>query len=262
MAKYSLHVGVNLYSPSFYEPGGNLRGCVKDMLKMHTLVCGYGVSGSNTTVVKDQEATVSNVMFELETKVCNLLPGDKLIFTVSGHGTRVYDPSKEELDGYDEAFCCHDGLLLDDQIGYILSKAPAESTIEIYTDTCHSADQYKAISLHKECTQGLYFGFGPSDLKIKALPGFNLDKKVIAKSEIKAIVVQFAACAEDTVSYDTPNGGRFTLAVHKILEHHNYQQIPAPILYEGIKKIMGGSQVPYLRTSNLDSSLLKYYKIL
>lgn len=262
MAKYSLHVGVNLYSPDYYQPGSNLRGCVKDMLKMHVLASGFGVTAKNSLILSDGMATVDKVSDALQEKVYSLKPGDKLIFTVSGHGTRVYDPSKEELDGYDEAFCCYDGLLLDDQIGEILSEAPAETIIEIYTDTCHSADQYKAISLHKECTQGLYFGFGPSDLKIKALPGFNLEKKVISKSEIKATVVQFAACAKDTVSYDTPNGGRFTLAVNKILEHHKYTSVSAPILFEGIGKIMGSSQIPQLRQSNIGTNLLKYYNIM
>ena len=43
--------------------------------------------------------------------------GDIVVFTYSGHGTWVYDQGElDESDNRDEAWCGHDGDILDDTL--------------------------------------------------------------------------------------------------------------------------------------------------
>ena len=47
-----------------------------------------------------------------------------LVIWYSGHGSYDYDQNGDEIDGYDEVICLHNGNLVDDDINTILQKIP------------------------------------------------------------------------------------------------------------------------------------------
>ena len=135
MNKTYLCVGINDY------PGAasDLSGCVNEAMDWSSLLSSRGYSG---VVMLDSAAIKQNVVSELERIVSGLRYRDRFVFTYSGHGTWVPDGDGDEIDGRDEALCCHDlysgGLLTDDELHRIFSKARYGTQITVLSDSCHS----------------------------------------------------------------------------------------------------------------------------
>ena len=87
--------------------------------------------------------TRDNIINSLEWLVSDTKEGDVLFFQYSGHGSQERaSKDKHETDGRNETLCPLDmdtaGMLSDDTINAILSKAPAGCKIFMLTDCCHS----------------------------------------------------------------------------------------------------------------------------
>lgn len=132
----ALCVGINEF---LHFPESSLNGCVNDATAMEAWF--YISKVQLTKTLCNAAATKANVLSSLK----HLLDGkfDKVFFSFSSHGTQVADRNGDEADRLDEAFCCHDlskdfksGLILDDELFELLSKAPMP--VEIWLDTCHS----------------------------------------------------------------------------------------------------------------------------
>jgi hypothetical protein len=154
----ALCVGINKFKNL---PSATLQGCVPDAENMTLLlqkVLGYA-SGDITTLT-DSQATKANIMSHLEEMVKGAKDGhyDRLVFSLSSHGTQVPDLSGDEPDRADEAFCPHDlaqkgnqwdpdHIITDDELRDLFVQLPANVTLECYFDTCHSGTGLKAIDL-------------------------------------------------------------------------------------------------------------------
>jgi metacaspase-1 len=110
----SIHIGVN-------DPQGQcagqprLRHSEATAWRMAELANRAGYD--SLLVLRGPEATCQAVDDALAGAARTLAAGDILFISFSGHGARVRDLDwDDEPDGWDEAWCLHDGILLDDKL--------------------------------------------------------------------------------------------------------------------------------------------------
>lgn len=132
----SIHIGVDEVDASVYrehlEP---LAAAERDAAAMRDLATAVGVS---TRLIVGEDATRKNVVESLEATIERLVPGDFLAITFAGHGVSLRGAG-DDPDGFDEAWCLHDGLLLDDELALYLSTVPAGCEVAVVTDACFAA---------------------------------------------------------------------------------------------------------------------------
>lgn len=133
----ALLVGINYVGTS-----SALRGCVNDVLALQTLLQDNGYAKEGIKTLLNREATRANILNSLNNLIEHSEPGDRLFFHYSGHGTQTTDIDGDEADGLDEALVPNDyktaGLILDDELNEIIEKLPANRTLLVLLDCCHS----------------------------------------------------------------------------------------------------------------------------
>lgn len=128
--KTAILVGLN-YPGSYYS----LNGCVNDVKNGNEYL---KARGFEARFLEDKDITaaydVLEVLNELKTNDSKVV-----FFHYSGHGTQVKDNSSDEMDGKDEALYSKGGhLIVDDDINKILAEFPADKTVFLIFDCCHS----------------------------------------------------------------------------------------------------------------------------
>ncbi len=153
----ALCVGINQFP---FAPVNQLSGCVndaRDMADVFQRLVGFGAD--DVTILTDRDATKANIMGALQTMVNAARAGEikYLVFSLSSHGTQVPDPSGEEPDRLNEAFCAADlapagqggwdvnTLIVDDELRDLFLTLPADVLLEVYLDTCHSGTGLRGV---------------------------------------------------------------------------------------------------------------------
>lgn len=266
--KRALIVGINKYSP---ELNCDLEGCVNDADNIYMRLSeSYGFSAMHTVLLLNEEATKKNIMEGLDWLVTDVVPGDQLIFTFSGHGSQVPDYNGDEIDGFDEIICPHDldwdDPFTDDILASYFKRVPADAQLTFVCDACHSGTISKAISV-------IPISNSVSD-KEKAIRALRCPKTVQAISNgheitnvnkfgVKAFVntpdqnhILFAGCAEDDYSSE----GYFYGEVHGALTFNfcevlrenpsrTWREIEE-VVTRRVKRTWGFSQTPQLVTKS------------
>jgi hypothetical protein len=93
---------------------------------------GYG----SILVLRGSEATCQAVDDVLAAAARSLAGGDTLFVSFSGHGKRVRDLNEDEGFGWDEAWCLHDGILLDDKLAGFWRLFKPEVRIVVVAENC------------------------------------------------------------------------------------------------------------------------------
>jgi hypothetical protein len=130
--------------------------------------------------------------------------GDRLVLTFSGHGARFDDTPAapvvarpvgarntsvgDEADGFDESWCLHDGVLLDDDLYRLLARFEPGVWIYLLSDSCYSGTIVRI----------------DDPLRGDRLRG---------EPEIRATVLLSAGAAEREMCFTTAVRGQFTAAV-------------------------------------------------
>lgn len=101
-----------------------------------------GVPAGRIRVLLDKMATRKNILEGLQWLSAN--PVDEAYFAISGHGTRVPDLDGDEKETeFDQAILPYDylkeGLILDDDLGFIYSTFAPQTRLIVHQDTCFSA---------------------------------------------------------------------------------------------------------------------------
>src|SRR5215204_4801625 len=129
--KKAVCIGINNYPGIFND----LKGCVNDAKDWSALLQDMGFE---TSIMLDSQATQQNVKAALQELISATNAGDVAVFTYSGHGTQVSDPSGDESDRYDEAICLYDGNVIDDELRVILEGLHPQATLVVISDSCFS----------------------------------------------------------------------------------------------------------------------------
>lgn len=133
--KAAICVGINDYS--FIGPNTSLRGCITDAREWAALLADY-YHFDEIHLLFDGSATPAGLQGALSRLAERAAPGDEVVLTYSGHGTRVPDADGDEHDGYDEAIVLSGAVYTDDQLAGDLKMFPAEVRVVVVADSCHS----------------------------------------------------------------------------------------------------------------------------
>ena len=221
----ALHIGLNLLDAGVYYNPQPLRGCIYDANFMQELA---ESKNYRTQQLLDQDATRANVIKSINEIAYELAAGDTFLITFSGHGTRLPDKNSDEIDGYDEAWCLYDDLLMDDELAVFWSRFKAGTRIIMISDSCHSGTVAKGIEGSSS---------RPDDARPKTLAletTIDLYKKnqdsFIERSsssektlQIKASLVLLSGCQDNQESLDYPDQGLFTKHLKTVWDNGSYQ---------------------------------------
>lgn len=187
----ALLVGIN-YVGTKYE----LKGCINDVKHMTELLRSLGYN--NFTTLVEEQATYSNIITQLTKLVRESLPGDRLFFHYSGHGSHEVDDNGDEADHLDECICPIDynksGFIRDDTIRQILSGIPNGCQMTCLFDSCESGT---ICDLKYNYTKTALNGIEVIDtLELNGLP----------KEDMRGNIVVFSGSRDGEISTDTMVG--------------------------------------------------------
>jgi hypothetical protein len=142
MASRALCVGINNY------PGtaNDLSGCVNDAHAWaKVLVDHYDYPKRDVTTLVDSRATKKTILRELDSLLAGAKSGDRLVFTMSSHGT--YLKSEDDDESYDEAVCpydCATNVIVDDELRARFQNLAKGVSLSVVLDTCYSGTGTRA----------------------------------------------------------------------------------------------------------------------
>ncbi|HVH13246.1 MAG TPA: caspase family protein [Longimicrobium sp.] len=132
-ASLSIHIGVNVPRRFADRP---LHCCENDAWRMAAMAerAGY----DSLRVLRGAAATRQAVHEALTAASGSLAQGDTLLVSFSGHGAQEPDTDHDEGHGWDEAWCLHDGIIVDDQLaGYWRLFQPGVRIV-VVAECCYS----------------------------------------------------------------------------------------------------------------------------
>jgi hypothetical protein len=139
----SIHIGVNRLDAAHYGADFALASCVNDARKMQEIA---QTLGYDATTLENEQATVANFTGFMRGAINDLVAGDSLLITFSGHGSQLPNTSDDnEADLLDETLCFYDRMLIDDEFYALLAQLRDGVRVHAAFDSCHSATVYKDI---------------------------------------------------------------------------------------------------------------------
>jgi hypothetical protein len=256
----ALCVGINHFQNL---PDATLNGCINDALDMAALLKTTGFAEADITVLTDAQATKAAIMEHLTQMVNDANAGrlNRIVFSMSSHGTQVPDTSGDEKDKADEAFCPHDlvqkgriwhpdHIIPDDELNALFAQLPAKVLLEVYLDTCHSGTGMKQLWPVR---------YLPPPAPIEAvwdeLQGVKSLEERAVKPQVKAQRILWAGCRADQTSADASfnnrANGAFTYYYLKALRELGQRATRSQIIAQmrAQMKEAGFEQIPQLETN-------------
>ncbi|MET8677991.1 caspase family protein [Streptomyces sp. NPDC004647] len=134
----SIHIGLNQVDPSKYDGwSGDLNACEQDSNDMAELA--EKARFTVTEPLLTAAATADAVTSALNAAAQQLVSGDILMLTYSGHGGQVPDLNHDETgDRLDETWVLYDRELVDDELYELFGKFAEGVRIWMLSDSCHS----------------------------------------------------------------------------------------------------------------------------
>jgi hypothetical protein len=226
----SIHLGLNAVDAHVYRGwSGPLRGCENDARAMQAIA---DARGFTSRLLLGADATRPNLLAAMDRAVAELAAGDLLLLTYSGHGASLADCSGDEPDGRDEAWCLHDGLLIDDEIHDRLCTFAAGVRVLVVSDSCFSGsvtrdDQTKPTTARVRRPAALRNGSAATPdrrapgARVRAVLRANADEYAARKAAVAATqavepaagIILLAACEDLQTAHEGELHGLFTAAL-------------------------------------------------
>jgi len=210
MAKgISIHIGLEYIDPKHYGSDGVLRTCGKDCLDMKEIA--EAQNFESTIVLLNEEGTRDTVIQAITHASEELVDGDILFLSYSGHGASIPDESGDEEDGKDESWCLFDGYLLDDELYALWTSFEEGVRIMVISDSCHSGTVTKVVPGQDPKTVVVSKNFPEEEAKRVYIEHKSFYQKIKAKAmeskekEVKASVKLIAGCQDIESSYVLPS---------------------------------------------------------
>ena len=226
----SLHLGLNAVDPHVYKGwSGPLRGCENDARAMQAIA---DAQGFTSRLLLGADATRPSLLAAMDRAAADLGADDLLLLTFSGHGASLPDRSGDEPDQRDEAWCLHDGLLIDDEIHHRLCTFAAGVRVLVVSDSCFSGsvtrdDQTTPTTARVRHPAALRNGSAAAPgrrapgARVRALLRANADEYAARKAAVAAMqavepaagIILLAACEDLQTAHDGELHGLFTAAL-------------------------------------------------
>jgi len=183
----SIHIGLNMIdAPSeYYGESAPLTTCIQDSFDMRDIAISQGFE--QNLLLLDDEATADALKDSIVSASEELVDGDILFLSYSGHGASIEDENSDEDDSLDEAWCLYDRPFLDDELNLLWRLFEDGVRIFIISDSCHSGTMskdifnttvVKSIVLSKE-SQSIFRSKGFFQ-KLRELFSFEEDRELVA----------------------------------------------------------------------------------
>jgi metacaspase-1 len=217
----SIHIGLNRVDPDQYEGwDGELNACEADAKDMRALAKKQGFQERHLLLT--QNATSEKVIEVIRDAALQLVKGDLLFLTYSGHGGQVKDTNfDEEDDRKDETWVLYDRQLVDDELYDLWGQFKSGVRILVLSDSCHSGTVTRDIP-----------GFITGEPRVRAMP-LKVGQKVeqahkalyraiqvahtgSETAKIRASVLLISGCMDNQVSQDGERNGAFTGALKRV----------------------------------------------
>lgn len=256
--KRALFIAIDIYQPQGEQVTApnrgsawqNLSGCVNDATEVKELVrAKFGFTNeANMVFIKNQEATRTRILQELNHLVDVSQKGDIVFIYYAGHGSQVTNSKSAEADKKDETMVPADAYkgvkdIRDKELATLFNKLVEKGVVlTVIYDSCHSGSIGRG-GMDDNPPVKRFLQGDPADVK---------DGKVYPRPEEKGALILSAAqdeeCAEEQKDeHGTPHGA-FTIALMKTL-----QTLPpttsVDIIFKslrGILKFHGKVQEPVL----------------
>lgn len=201
----SLHIGINSYNNRSYSAHGMrlpvLPNCTRDATAYYEIARRFRY---DPAILTDKDATAEQVLLGIEIAARYLEGGDKFFVTFSGHGAHIHDFSNDEDDARDEAWCCYDKLIIDDELYERWKMFRPGVRILVIADSCHSGTSTK------NTTQFIV----PNKKQARSKIGYDL----------QATVLLLAACQDVQIAYGGSNivNSLYTHWMLRVMETNNF----------------------------------------
>jgi metacaspase-1 len=201
----SLHIGINSYNNRSYSPLGMrlpvLPNCNRDAIVYYEIAKRFRY---DPAILTDKDATAEQILLGIEIAARYLECGDKFFVTFSGHGTHIHDFDQDEDDARDEAWCCYDKLIIDDELYARWKLFRPGVRILVIADSCHS-------------------GTSTKDPTKPVISNNKLPRSKIGY-DLQATVLLLAACQDAQIAYGGSNilNSLYTHWMLKVIQTHNF----------------------------------------
>jgi hypothetical protein len=212
---FSIHIGVN--DPQEGVTCPPLEHSEESAWRMAELANRAGYDG--LLVLRGREATCQAVDDALGDAARTLHAGDTLLVSFSGHGTLVPDRDHErghkrdEANGWDEALCLYDGIMLDDKLAGFWRLFAAGVRIVMVAESCFSGDILRLVEEDRGERgedveeEPVLRSAGPTRDGSEPEPGTGRAASCIGEAPadtygIQATVLLLAACTEEQKAQD------------------------------------------------------------
>ncbi len=231
MAKgIALLVGLKNVDSSHYDgwTGENgCEGCELDVDNMNNLLI---AEGFETTILKTESASHSNILQKLRSIVASLSNGDIFVFYYSGHGGQKADVDGDEEDGRDETLVAFDRVIIDDELNDVWITATEGSRIVMISDSCNSGTNFKLVN-------GSEFPTIIPSAPIQIIVNESVE------DDMKAQLIHYGGCRDSYAAKGHSQGGAFTQALCKAWENGDFNGNYKELL-EKARTLIGTGQIP------------------
>jgi hypothetical protein len=217
-ARRGLLIGIDEY---LYPEIPPLEGCVNDAeLMANILEHRFGFPAANLTVLRDEAATRSAILAELDRLVDRAGKGDIVVVHYSGHGSQMTDREGDEPDGMDDTIVPHDSGrrtnpnrdISDDEIYQRLLRLTAMTpNVTLIFDCCHSGtltrDLFGSRGRWVEADRRPVSELPPSPVGGTPLPDKTRDLGPSGWLPLGDRYVLVAGCRDDESSYEHQASG-------------------------------------------------------
>jgi metacaspase-1 len=247
--KHFLGFGLNAVNPLGYDGWeGILQGCHKDV---DTAVgIAQKTDFDRLDWFFDGDATCGGFVRMMQMQAKSLIKGDLLWVHYSGHGASVPNASGDnsEADGNNEAWALYDGLFYDDELAKVLGLFAEGVQVVFTSDSCHSGTMMRNRTEEKALSRTLKFVPHHIAVKAQVFRTNNIGtilKGIVAQPIIRCNSLLVSGCKDEEVSYDTPDGGAFSVALgkewYRASKKDSYVKLAARLV-----KALKGQQTPQL----------------
>lgn len=241
MAKgMSLHIGLNSVDPTQYGGwSGDLNACEFDAHDMTAIAASCGFA---TTTVLTANATSGALLDALSAAAEELVDGDILLLTYSGHGGQVPDPGGDEYDAADETWVLFDRQVLDDELYAAYAAFQPGVRIVVFSDSCHSGTVTRLappMPAGASAAAAAPIGQPPLGARSRAMPPAlaqrdflnrrqlyvdqQLGQRELDRDAIQATVLLISGCQDNQLSLDGTHNGLFTATLLTVWNGGTFQ---------------------------------------
>jgi hypothetical protein len=248
----SIHLGLNALDAAHYSGYPLLSACENDARDMAAIA---RMNRFEPRLLLGRQAMSALLLRTLGEQASRMASGDRLMLTFAGHGSQLPDASADEPDRIDEAWCCFDRIVRDDELFNAISRFRPGVRVIVVADSCYSGSSIRRTAqpreLHlepagvSESTRYL-----PEEVAAAAYQ-LHRNKYDLVRSQtprtahLRCNAMLLSACRDNQVARDGERNGLFTSTLKRIWANGRFNGSYTSLVAR-IREQMPSYQIPGL----------------